>query len=349
MASRPADEPPESIVLAAFAGIRNTVSEERLSTADLSAAVNVDIDDAGQLRRRRGFESRSNANYHSLREIAGRHFVVKDGILGTINPALTHTPLVAVGPDPLCYTRVGDVVFFSSRSASGKVVGDVVQPWGVTGGDGQWISPVQTPTETLGLVAGKMLTAPPLATEIDYYKGRIYLAAGRWLWGTELYLYDLVDRTRNFVPFQDDITMLRAVEDGLYVGTTAQLLFLSGVMSDGLKMTVVVDSPVIAGSAVDVPLSKVHPQARQGPVPEGDAPVFLTAAGICLGLDGGQVYNLTDGRVVFPPAQRAAALYREDQGANAYVAVADSGGSPNANARIGDYVDAQIIRASQGG
>ncbi len=349
MASRP-DEPPESIIVGQFAGIKNTVSRERLQMGELEAAVNVDIDNSGQVRRRRGYDRKDASSWHSAQTIAGRAFAVKDGQLGELRADYSHSALASVGSDPLSYTAVGDTVYFSSRSASGKIVDGAVQPWGQTGGEGEWLSPVIRPTETLGAIAGKIIAAPPLATEIEYYKGRIYLANERWLWATELYLYDLVDRNRNYLQFEHDITMVRAVEAGLFVGTEKQLFFLEGTMADGLRRARTVDSGVIRGSSVMVPTAAVDPQARQSDsVPEGNSPVFLTEAGICVGLEDGRVINLTRNRVVFPSAVRAAALYREDQGANSYVAVTDSAGGPSANARIGDYVDAEIVRASQRG
>lgn len=342
-------EPPESITLGVFAGIKNTVSPERLAAGELEAAVNVDIDDAGQLRRRRGYALQDAAAYHSAVTLGTRSLVVRDGVLGDIDAGLNFSALTVVGSDHLSYTAVGDVIYFASRSVSGKIIGTTVHPWGEEGGAGEWISPVMRPTETLGAISGQTLSRPPLATEIEYYKGRIYLADGKWLWATELYLYDKLDRTKNFIPFEHDITMVRAVSDGLFVGTTAQLFFLQGILAKGMERTLVVDSPVVRGSAVWAPTADVHPQAKNAPVPEGNSPVFMTGDGICVGLDGGTVYNLTRGRVGFPSAQSAAALYREDQGANAYVAVADSAGGPSANVRIGDYVDAEIVRASQGG
>lgn len=349
MASRPPSEPPESIVVGTFSGIRNTVAPERLALGELEAAVNVDIDDAGQLRRRRGWTQVDSANYHSLRTIAGTTLVVKDGVLGVLGSNYTHTALVTVGSDPLSYADVGGTVYFSSRSASGKIVDGAALAWGQSGGSGEWISPVMRPTETLGAVAGRMLHAPPLAEEIEYYKGRLYLASERWLWATELWLYDLVDKTRNFLPFEHDVTMVKAVNDGIFVGTTAQLLFLQGTLSEGLRRTRVLDTPVLRGSAVMAPTAEVHPAARQQLVAESMSPVFMTGAGVCVGLDGGTVYNLTRDRVVFPDAVSVAALYREDQGATNYVAVTSSAGGPTANARIGDYVDAEIVRASQQG
>lgn len=347
MASAP-PEAPQTIVLSAFAGIKNTVSEERLKQDELFAAVNVDIDDVGQLRRRRGVTQRSNAVCHSIITLGDITLVVKDGILGQLFPDFSFTALVPVGPEPLCYERVGDTIFYSNRTIAGKLVNGIPARWGAAVDD-QWVSPVIRPTETLGAIRGKLLGGTPNATTMEAYKGRLYLGHERLIWATELYLYDLVDKMRNFLQFEADITMIAGVDDGLYVGTTASLLFLQGIFSEGMKMTTVLNSPVIPGSQVDVPYAKAVPQARNGPVPEGFGPMFMTGAGIMIGLAGGTAYNLTQDHMVFPGAVRAAALYREDQGANSYVAVADSAGGPVANARIGDYVDAEIVRASQRG
>lgn len=347
MASAPPDLP-QSIILGSFAGIKNTVSEERLQQGELAAAVNVDIDDAGQLRRRRGYQRKHGGNHHSLTTIAGRTLVVRDGVLGELTAGLAFREIVPVGPGKLCYTRVGSTIYFSSPTVSGKIVNGAYQRWGEPGA-GQWVSPVIRPTETLGAVAGKLLRAPPHATALGAYKGRIYLAAGPVLWTTELFNYEVVDSTRNFMVFEDDITMVAPVNDGIYIGTTADLQFLRGTHAEGLERTTCMSVGVIPGSEVWVPYSKVDPRARSGPIPEGDGPVFMTAGGICIGLEGGNVYNLTQDHVVFPGAVSAAALYREDQGANSYLAVADSAGGPSANARIGDYVDADIVRASQRG
>lgn len=349
MASRPPDPnaPPESIVLGAFKGVKNTVESERLMLGELETALNVDIDDSGQVRRRRGFALVDAADYHSLHP-TGR-YVVKNGLLGTLNTDYTFTSLGTVaGAERLSYTQVGDVTYFSSMTCSGKIVDGVVQPWGQISAERTWVSPVIRPTDTLGAVSGKLLGPPPMATEIEYYKGRIYLLHGRWLWMTQPYLYDLVEVTSNFVPLEHDGTLVMAVDDGLYVGTEAGLYFLQGVGKE-LKLSKIISSPVIRGSGVLVPLSNLQSQLGDGKMPESEVPVFMTEAGICAGLDGGKVFNLTQGRVVFPGAVSAAALYREDRGATHYLVAANSAGGISTNARIGDYVEAEIIRAAEQG
>lgn len=342
------EEPPESIILQQFAGMRNNVGAERLSIQDLEKALNVDIDDAGQARRRRGFTSKSSGNFHSIYTTPTGVIGVKNGTLGRISTDYTFTGLVSVGSARLSHTQVGTTTYFSSAITSGKIDGDTVSTWGALTSEGTWVSPVITPTDTLGAIGGRLIGAPPLATEIEYYKGRIYLAADRWLWATELYLYDYVDKTRGVVAFEDPITMVRAVNDGLFVGTETTLYFLRGTLAEGLKREIVIQTPVVRGSSVIVPTSRVSPVMRQGSTTEGQGILFLTQGGIFVGLDGGQVYNLTQDRMVFPASTSAAALYREQDGVNHFVAVADTGGTPTAKARIGDYVDAEI-RRFQGG
>lgn len=335
MASAPA-EAPESIMLQAFNGLRNNIAEERLAVGDLSIARNIDIDDVGQLRVRPGFERHETDACHSFKEIAGRHFGVVDGVLGTFALDRTFTPIATVGDDPLSYFAVGDSVYVSSISYSAVISStNVPSPWGIAGDAGEWFSPVMTPTDTLGEVAGRQLSAPPLSAIIETYRGRGYLAVGNVLWITELYLYDKIDRTRGYVQFEHTITMVVAVGDGVYVGTTKGLYFLQGAFAEGMKYGTIFESPVMPGSVAMVPTSKVHPSARQQPIPEGDSPVFTTQAGICVGLDGGTVYNLTHDRVTLPALTGGAAVYRDDPGRSIYV-FADEGGTAWAmNTRTG--------------
>ena len=44
----------------------------------------------------------------------------------------------------------------------------------------------------------------PLSTRsvTDHRSGRIYLAAGKYLWATELYIFDYIDPTKNFLQFE---------------------------------------------------------------------------------------------------------------------------------------------------
>lgn len=337
--------PPESIILGKFDGLKNTVSKERLGPADLERAINIDIDDAGQVRRRRGYVLKDAAEYHSIKSIGDKVYGVRNNSLGVIRPNYSFTALQGAGAGPICFTEVSGDVYFSGPISGVIAADETVSPWGATDGQGRWLSPVVTPTDTLGAVGGKLLGDPPKATSIEAYKGRIYLAAEKVLWATELYQYHYVDKTKNYMQFEHNITLLMAVGDGIYVGTTGGLYFIQGVLGK-FQLTKINDDPVLAGSGQFVPTELVHPQARNQPVPSGLAAVFMATCGVMAGFDGGTCYNLTYGTVVFPPGVSGAALFRQDEGANSYIAAVDSAGGPAANARIGDYVDAEIIRAA---
>lgn len=352
MPQGPPDQPPESIVVGAFTGLKNTVSQERLQPTELERALNIDIDDSGQIRRRRGFDRKDTSSWHSVcGPLAGKTYGAKDGELGIIRADYSFSALgVTVGDAPVCYTVVDDDAYLSSRDAAKIIHADeTVEEWGATAGQGLWLSPVQTPTDTLGAVAGALLGDPPKATSIEAYNGRIYLAAEKTLWATELFRYRYVDRTRAFMQFETAITLVRAVQDGLYVGTEGGLYFLGGARLGEFKLSQKTSAAVLPGSDVMVPTQLVHPQAANGPVPTGLALVCMTNDGVIAGFDSGSCYNLTHGRVEFPGGVSAAGLFREDQGVSSYVAAVDSAGGPSANARIGDYVEAEIVRASQRG
>jgi len=356
VASQP-PQAPETLILSSFDGVKNTVTPERLKTTDLEAAVNVDIDDEGQLHRRRGYVLMNDQRCHSLKTLGGYTFCAAQGILFRLQEdwALNLIYDFNEGTNgPVSITMVGDTFYASDGAQSIKFwympshqnarpSGFAVDQWGAA--VATWLSPVISPTDTLGAIGGKLLGPPPTATLLEYYRGRIYMVHGSTLWTTDLYLYDHVDKTRNFLQFEHDITMLAAADDGLYVGTTEKLYFLHGVFSEGMKRDIVMDTGVVKGSCVPLPASRVHPQARQGnPVPEAGAFMFLTNDGVCAAFDGGEVYNLTRNRVVFPGAIASAAMVRDLDGFMSYVVTADAGGSPSSTARIGDYIDAEIVR-----
>jgi hypothetical protein len=330
----------DPITLGKFSGLRNTVAEERLSPEELAKALNIDLDDAGEIRRRRGFTLVSEGDCHSLYTAGAATYVVKDGNLCRLFANYSTTTLKSgVGQDPLAYVTVGENTYFSSRSTSGVIKDDnTVVDWGDRDEYGQWLSPVIMPTDDRPAVAGKLLGAPPLATSLTHLNGRIYLASGRTVWATELYMYNYVDKTKNYMYFEDDVTAVAAVADGIYVGTKSDIFFLSGPLNQ-IKRVKVFEAGLIPGSVVEVSADLV----RQD-FPSKAAIMFFTTAGLCVGLDSGTCYNLTQAKVLFPKSERTAALFRQQDGINQYIGVADSRGTPTTAARFGDYVDGEIRR-----
>lgn len=347
---------PESIVFQKFDGLKNTVDRERLGPRDLAAAINIDLDDDGQPHRRRGRTQVGSGNFHSLYQSEdGTVYGVKNGDLGIVRPDYSFDVLQAnvggnysTGSLNIAYSQIDDQIFFTSAYCSGIITNSTgaITDWGPS--QDFWFSPVVDPTATLPAIKGKLYGGPPRADYLAYYNGRIYLAKGKMLWCTVLYLYSLVDKTRGFIQFENDITMVATVADGLFVGTTEGCWFLQGDNFEALKRIRVMDSPVIPGSAVYIPGELANPP-QVGPGVDTPMEVnvaFLTTRGMCVGGDSGKCINLTEGKVFFPVAARAAAYFRRQDGMNQYIVCLDSEGGPVNGARTGDYVDPAIVRGN---
>ena len=168
------------------------------------------------------------------------------------------------------------------------------------------------------------------------------------MWATELYLYNYVDATAGYKLFEFDITMLGTVTDGIYVGTKSGVWFLTGPTFGEMKRIWATDAGVIPGSMVYIPGELVNPPQvpLTATTPIESAIMFMTNKGVCVGLDGGKITNMTETKYIFPGAVGAAALYRQQDWVHQYIAALQTGGSPLQTAAIGDHLDVTIIRGS---
>ena len=357
----PAETPqgvPESVMFQGFSGLKNIVDRERLGPRDLALGVNIDLDDEGQPHRRRGYSQVASGNFHSLFAATnGVVYGVKDGDLGIVeddyyfnvlqaNILGTHT----AGDPNISYWQIGDDIHFTHPDCSGIIKSStgVVSPWGPS--QSFWYSPVVDPSGTLPAIAGKLYGGPPRASALAYYNGRFYLAADKMLWVTVPYLYSLVDKTRGFIQFEDTITMVAVVGDGLYVGTDEGIWFLGGGSFEKLQRRRVMDSPAIPGSLVYIPSElanppQIGPSYRPNPSMEVSV-AFMTTRGFCVGEDGGRCTNLTEASFFFPVARRATGFFRRQDGMNHYICCMQTDGPPVNGARSGDFVDPALKRGN---
>jgi hypothetical protein len=191
----------------------------------------------------------------------------------------------------------------------------------------------------IGPVGGRLMGAPPNGEHIAYFNGRIYIAERRTLWATEMYDYHRIDKTKNYKQFEYDITCLAAVSDGLYVGTTNGLFFLTGPL-DTMKRTKLFDHAVVPYSAV----LGVDPSMVDGKLNGNSGVMLLSSMGLHLCLDGGTEINITGKSYLFPKADTASAILRSQDGINQVIVSTHGSGSPASAARFGDFVDAEIRR-----
>ena len=358
MATQPIPDPTEDpkIQFGKFDGYTNTVDRHALGPRDLSLALDIDLDDVGLAHRRRGRTQVANGNFHSLWNAEdGTVYGVKNGVLGIINPDYSFVSLGFIvggsydaGFGAVAFCQIKHKIYFSFPNGSGIIdhALGTIGPWGPA--QDFWYSPVVDPTSTLPPIRGKLLGAPPYANYLTYYNGRIYLATGNMVWATEYFLYNFVDKTKGFFQFEGEVTMLMAVMDGIYVGTTEGLWFLAGGSFAEMKRLRVMDSPVIPGSAVLIPAELANPPqvGTEAVTPMEVSVAFMTTRGFCVGEDGGKASNLTENKVFFPVSKRAAAFFRRQDGRNHYVVCADSEGQPVNGAAFGKFVDPEIRRGN---
>jgi hypothetical protein len=119
----------------AFTGLRNEVTPERFTPADLSHADNVDLDKTGRLSRRKGYASVLAGSMHSLwaddqQEIC---LFAQGNQLNQLSTTYSVVPvatLQGVG-NPVSYQRVSDRVYYNNGVDTGILENGAVRSWGM--------------------------------------------------------------------------------------------------------------------------------------------------------------------------------------------------------------------------
>jgi hypothetical protein len=159
------------------------------------------------------------------------------------------------------------------------------------------------------------LDKPPPGSILSQYKGRILVAQGNILFRSEPLSYELFDYLNGYNIFDAPIQVVGPVDDGVFLGTTKQVLFLNGHDPDKWRPIVVAEYGAVFGTLSTLNLETVKGEGQ------GKGVMFTTTQGMCLGVDGGKFKNLTKEAFVMQPASYGSGLYRQERGANQYLAL----------------------------
>lgn len=128
-------------VLTSFAGIRNTLEAERLHvmptrdnpTTDLVAAVNVDIDNSGQLARRAGTTTVNAGAAHSLWAQGDMCLFARVASLYRLYPNYTSEVLATglTANAPVAYLEVNGRTYWSNSHETGVIADGASRSWGM--------------------------------------------------------------------------------------------------------------------------------------------------------------------------------------------------------------------------
>lgn len=111
-------------------------------------------------------------------------------------------------------------------------------------------------------LAMKGLGAPPVGRLLTMWNSRLLIADGSTLWASLAFRPELCNLTRDFLQFDHDITLLFGTDTGLFVGTTTQVMYLTGTAFDQLQVRDVSPGGATLGSCVVVDAQYLNEKVR---------------------------------------------------------------------------------------
>ncbi len=237
---------------------------------------------------------------------AGRYMVAytyRDG-LGEESGASIVSLIDVPADGGIALTNIQNTSSYATRVYVSPANGDVLY-WAHDTHLGQTTSYVGT-HQPGKVLSTQFMVSPSGWTHLENYKGRVYGAVGNALVATQALNYGLTRPATDYILFASDITMIRAVNTGIYVGTPHEVTYLDGGDLKSFKSNPADALPPIPGSgmAVDGALFNASPASV----------IWLTQRGWVLGSDGGTVKRLTEAQMALPGYTSAAGLYREHDG-----------------------------------
>ncbi len=263
-----------------FLGIDNisdltSVSVPRKAGVYFYEIDNIDIDDQGKLHRRKGVKSRIfTPEYGNIRSLWANDTIclfVDGNRFRMLNDDNTATTLIynIDETDPMCYVEQANLVYFSNSSIVGYVDTSTSLPHPF---------PETTQAYKTKMVGGQIL---------EWYNSRLYSANGANLFYSDATIPVRMDERKNAIAFPSRITMLKAVDDGIYVSDSNNVYFEGGADASVFVEKKVLDVPAIEGmSACKFP--KKSSKSVQ-------VAYWMTKHGIYAGYPGGIVSPMQGG------------------------------------------------------
>ena len=141
------------------------------------------------------------------------------------------------------------------------------------------------------------------------YNGRLYTAKDKVLSFSEPLRFGLTFPGHNYIQFNDTITFIEPVVNGIYVGAGPRVWFLAGDDPKKFQQTPVSHHRAMSGSSLLVPPEYFPDKMIQSSYPVA---IWLSTAGYFAGLPGGDIVSMQPDRVrIAASVGRSAMLVRE--------------------------------------
>lgn len=279
-------------------GLNNATEPSRLSydpetgTVEFGAAVNVDIDGAGRFFRRRGYEELlSFTGAHSLWAYGDQCFFVVGHSMYQLYHDWSFKGLRS-GLTPkarMSYAYLDGKTYYSNGFQNGINHSDA--SW-------SWVGEEYWGPESVFQVSMQ----PPAGHLLEVMSGRMLIADDAILWFSMPFAPGHYRMSRDYVPFEHRITMVKSFPGGLWVSDEASVYYFQGHDPEQWVPVRKAGYPAIPGTAVLIDGGKIG----EGQL-TGVCVLFTTTRGICLGGPDGYFANLTEKKLVYPSSRYGAA------------------------------------------
>ena len=277
--------------------------------SDMAACSNVVIEDSRRPSRRKGYTRRLDGSTHSLFSDGGDCLFVMEetgqGALCFLHPDYSYTPVRVLTPNArMNYEQVDNVIYYMNGYERGKVrKGDFQSyAWNM----GTYVGP-----ETK-----RVFSSPPVGIGLAYYKGRMYVVQGKVVWASEDFDVSLYDLANSFMQFEDNVILIRPVIDGLFIGTEKKVIFLKGSGPSDMSERTVADYPAIKGTDCKFVGKMGFTRNERVTISSTGGTLYaiwMSQKGVCVGGPEGQFVNITEDRLVLPPALTGAGLVYDNK------------------------------------
>ena len=151
---------------------------------------------------------------------------------------------------------------------------------------------------------------PPAGDILEYHNGRIYIADGKIVWFTDAMRYGLVKPQRGFLQFPSEVTVMKAVADGIYI-CADQTYWVSGVDTTEFQQIPVLPYGAVRGTGINLP--------------ESDNVAWFSVEGVIIGGLQAQLTNVQEDKSAISQFKNGAMVFRKQRGLRQIIATLGTG------------------------
>lgn len=286
----------DSLKWSQFDGLDNVNRPEDAGPTALTRAKNIDVNSAKKIGLRAGQTLLYSGSFHSLWSNQTMLLAVKSGDLISIGRSVASSVVLrsGVGDTRMVYVDINGDVYFTNE----RVIGYIR--------DGSAFSFVAPTVD--------FRRTPDPGHLIEYFNGSLFIARDNVIWFTDAFTYNRVDYRKNFKQLPSRLTMMRAVDDGMFLSDQTACYFAQGPRPNKWSLRKVHDCPAVLGSDTSLDGKRVKADIQ------GKVAFWLTSEGVQMGTNGGSVVNLTSARYSPPACSQGASLFKSS-GSNKQVII----------------------------